>query len=63
MISYTTRPAGYGPPILDCTGLASDDKDGFAQTNSVPNGSTFYEIDGDHRVFMWNAESGTWVEQ
>ena len=47
----------------DLRGSSQGDKERYAAEHRIPNGSTFYEIDGDHRVFMWNAESGTWVEQ
>lgn len=44
-------------------GSANGDKERYAAENRIPNGSTFYEIDGAHRVFMWDAEAKTWVEQ
>lgn len=63
MITYTTRPSGFGQPVMDCTGLTSDDKDEYFKNIDVPNGSTFYEIDKEHRVFMYDRTNRQWVEQ
>lgn len=57
-----------GSPTWDLRGLATPDggigdKEEIARDKTVPNGSTFYEIDGNHRVFMWDAEHEIWVEQ
>lgn len=63
MITFTTAVNNTGRSVFDCSGLDSDDKDGFAMTRHIENGSTYYEIDGDHRIFMWDGENRTWVEQ
>lgn len=39
-------------------GLSTDTK----PTDSVPNGSTFYEMD-TQKVYMFDAENQLWIEQ
>lgn len=56
MISYTT-PAG--DDMWDIRGLTTDIK----PVVGVPNGSTYYEIDGQHRVYMFDAAAKKWIEQ
>lgn len=56
MITYTT-PAGSN--IWDVRGLSGDEK----PTDGIPNGSTYYEIDGDHNVYMFDGSAKTWVKQ
>ena len=57
-----------GSSTWDLRGLAMPesgigDKERAAQDRTIPNGSTFYEIDGEHRVFRWDSENEIWVEQ
>lgn len=47
---------------LDIRGLAAE-KEEYTKTHDVPNGSTYYEIDGEHRVFMYDRTNKQWVEQ
>lgn len=56
MVSATTN-AGSG--IWDVRGKSTDTK----PTEGVPNGSTFYEIDGAHDVYAFDADTGTWIKQ
>lgn len=51
-----------GDGAWDIRGLAAE-KEAYTQTNDIPNGSTYYEIDGQHRVFMLDKENGLWIEQ
>lgn len=56
MVSYTTNG---GRAIPDYRGKTSDEK----PVDGVPNGSTYYEIDGEHRVFAFDADTQTWILQ
>lgn len=56
MVSYTT-PTGSN--IWDVRGLSTDEK----PTENVPNGSTYYEIDGEHRIFMFDSDTKKWWPQ
>lgn len=53
--------AQYG---YEYRGLSSDNKDDIANTfrdGQIPNGASFFEMDTS-KVYMYNAESHTWVE-
>lgn len=56
MITYTTAS---GSNTWDLRGLSTDEK----PTENIPNGSTYYEINGEHRVFMFDGASKQWIEQ
>lgn len=56
MVTYT------GSATWDIRGLA-EDKEAFTADHTIPNGSTYYEIDGAHQLFMWDATGKTWVQQ
>jgi len=59
MVSYTVN-AGVG--IRHYVGKSTDEK----PVDNVPNGSDFYEmdkVDGKHRLFMFDADTNTWIEQ
>lgn len=56
MVSFTTNA---GSDIWDIRGKSDDEK----PVDGVPNGSTYYEIDGDHNVYMFDKDSGNWVLQ
>lgn len=56
MVSYTVNG---GTAIRDYRGDTADEK----PVDGVPNGSTYYEIDGEHNVYMFDASTGTWILQ
>lgn len=58
-VSYTIN-AGVG--IRHYVGKSTDPK----PTEGVPNGSDFYEmdqVDGKHRLFMFDADEKEWILQ
>lgn len=59
MVTYTVNA---GTDIWDIRGLAAE-KEAFAAQFGVPNGSTYYEIDGEHNVYMYDREHMAWVLQ
>lgn len=54
MYNYTTNS---GRNIRDYRGLSTDEK----PTKGVPVGSTWYDIDGNHDVYMYDGTQ--WVKQ
>lgn len=48
-----------GSQIWDLRGKSADTK----PTDRVPNGSVYYEIDGDHNVYMFDGDTGMWIKQ
>lgn len=50
-----------GPYFWDVRGAGSE-KHNFAVSNqeSIPQGSTYLETDGDHNVYIWNADTKAW---
>ncbi len=56
MYTYTVNA---GVTIRDYRGKSTDDK---PVDGTVPNGSTFYEMDTGN-VYMFDAEDKTWIKQ
>lgn len=56
MITYSTSA---GSDRWELFGRAEDEK----PTDGIPNASTYYEIDGQHRIFMFDSDTKTWFEQ
>lgn len=54
-----TATNNSGSQIWDIRGKSSDIK----PTDGVPNGSSYYEIDGDHNVYMFDGDTGMWIKQ
>lgn len=56
MITYSTAT---GSDKWELTGKTTDVK----PTENIPNGSSFYEMDGEHNVYMFDAENKEWLLQ
>ncbi len=56
MVSYTTNG---GTAIRHYIGKAADEK----PVEGVPNGSDFYELDGNHDVYIFDGDTREWVLQ
>lgn len=54
-----TATNNSGSQIWDLRGKSTDTK----PTEGVPNGSTFYEIDGNHDVYAFDGDTNTWIKQ
>lgn len=55
--------AGDGSTVLEMRGKSTDTKPTTAYIGfTVGNGSTFYEIDTG-KLYMFDADAGTWTEQ
>ena len=56
MWNYTTNG---GSAIRHYVGKTTDTKPVY----DVPNGSDWYDMDGNHDVYMFDAETKTWIKQ
>lgn len=56
MVTATTNS---GAIILDIRGKSTDVK----PTEGVPSGSTYYEMDGNHDVYMFDGDTKTRIKQ
>lgn len=56
MITFTTQA---GSDTWQLYGKSTDEK----PTDNIPNGSIYYEMDGDHKVFMFDGDTKSWLEQ
>lgn len=54
MITYTT-----GSDVWQLYGKSTEEK----PTENIPNASIFYEMDGNHRIFMFDSDTKSWLEQ
>lgn len=54
MVTIVTEEGGYA----DVRGLTSDEKP--VDDARITNGSTYTEIDGNHNVYFFDAETKTW---
>lgn len=54
-----TAYTSVSPFVYDIRGKSTDVK----PTDGVPNGSTYYEIDGNHDVYMFDGDTNTWIKQ
>lgn len=50
-----------GPYFWDVRGSGSKKQD-FAASNleQIPQGSTYLETDGNHDIYIWNADTKAW---
>lgn len=52
-----------GPYFWDIRGSsAARESYGLQHANEIPQGSTYLETDGDHDIYIWNADTKMWEE-